>query len=726
MDPPGPVVLRQRVLTNSAAEFVERRMNFAALRQLEENPEEIRRLQDASEFVPEFDKFTHKGITFDPTTLYKQSPKHMVTFRQTLQRLVVILKDRNVDIPLDISIEKPSNLTIDGVLKIVNKIEEGRNNSAKIRSCKNFIRRCYRKVEDNRDVIGTIITMLPTDSYGSLISGGFTLIMVAVEKHAERREAIHNFLAEIPERLEKIERLRQLHHTSARLHECLDAVMVAIFVALTSIIDKLTSKWTNTLTNKLVESAASFKKTMSRFQSKSNGQKQEVDIGIEGQGMGEASDEDDQRQNTDVTDALAELQSQIQRFQGEVDLCDKERWGRIETHVGNVEDGLVWATRQHARMMEKSLEEVKNFIVETAKKTKEETKKELLLEAENCFYRLFTSNPIFNAKTGEIDYEEARLLQQEKEAASIRSREKKNSRIATKWCRSLQDLTYDPTIDMKYCLEHIEQLEQDEKDIAKYILDSEEFNAWLQEGRSRIIDINLQTPPSSLVNPLSFHSALLVATLQSTALFPVLAFFTMHRSNEDPSESGSGPAALVKSLNGQLLKFIAAHRPLVELSALADQKLLSKAKSTLKDGLKLMEALILSLPEDDMVFFVIDSLSRLMGDEKDGDKVFKKLHGIIKKRKDIVIKVMVTDTLVDSYVKSIVDIPFYCQDLVSGFGVIDATESGNEITRQVNLSRDAKRRDKDSEMSDEDNEDDSEQDQDNHDSDEDDDEDDED
>lgn len=98
-------------------------------------------------------------------------------FRSTLTRFGSILKERKVDTQLDIRIKDPNEFTMDYVFEITRKISEGGNITAKTRSCKNFIQRCYRKVEDNRNVIGGILGMLPNDTYGSMISGGFTLIM---------------------------------------------------------------------------------------------------------------------------------------------------------------------------------------------------------------------------------------------------------------------------------------------------------------------------------------------------------------------------------------------------------------------------------------------------------------------------------------------------------------------------------------------------------------------
>lgn len=71
----------------------------------------------------------------------------------------------------------------------------------------------------------------------------------AVEKHASQRETIQKWLATIPETLDGCHRLAELHHTSPRLHECLNKVLVAVFFVMERIADKLskTSKSKETL-----------------------------------------------------------------------------------------------------------------------------------------------------------------------------------------------------------------------------------------------------------------------------------------------------------------------------------------------------------------------------------------------------------------------------------------------------------------------------------------------
>ena len=69
------------------------------------------------------------------------------------------------------------------------------------------------------------------------------LCVQAVEKHANQREAIQTFLAEIPDKLERIQRLSDIHRNSYRIHSYMDSVLVCIFNVLERIINKVTKPW---------------------------------------------------------------------------------------------------------------------------------------------------------------------------------------------------------------------------------------------------------------------------------------------------------------------------------------------------------------------------------------------------------------------------------------------------------------------------------------------------
>lgn len=143
------------------------------------------------------DKLTSFKIT-SHERCYEQSRKSIAQFRQTLRRFVDTLKRRKVDSQLDISIENPDAFTINDILGIINKLGEGQGDDSKTGSCKSFIRRCYRRVEDNRDVIEAILSMLPSDIYGSVISGGFSLIMAVRSPAGFSERAIHGLRVSFP------------------------------------------------------------------------------------------------------------------------------------------------------------------------------------------------------------------------------------------------------------------------------------------------------------------------------------------------------------------------------------------------------------------------------------------------------------------------------------------------------------------------------------------------
>lgn len=65
MEPLSPVVFRRKTLTNSAAEFVERRMDMKLLSQLDDSTREFNDLQNNPEFIPEIDRFAPRGTVVE-------------------------------------------------------------------------------------------------------------------------------------------------------------------------------------------------------------------------------------------------------------------------------------------------------------------------------------------------------------------------------------------------------------------------------------------------------------------------------------------------------------------------------------------------------------------------------------------------------------------------------------------------------------------------------------
>jgi hypothetical protein len=60
-----------------------------------------------------------------------------------------------------------------------------------------------------------------------------------------------------------------------------------------------------------------------------------------------AVDEDDREQKLTVPDALDQLQERIKSFQAEVDICERERLGRVEKDTGGLKRGLAFVANQN-------------------------------------------------------------------------------------------------------------------------------------------------------------------------------------------------------------------------------------------------------------------------------------------------------------------------------------------------------------------------------------------
>ncbi|KAK3368359.1 hypothetical protein B0H63DRAFT_534533 [Podospora didyma] len=518
-------------------------------------------------------------------------------------------------------IKNPNDFTIDYVLQIISKIREVRD-GRHVKTCKAFIRKCYRKVEDHQGVIQAIQTMVPSDLLIASIPPT-ECTNKAVEKHCEHRQAVQQFLSEIPTQLDRIKRLKEIHQISLRLHSLADSVLLSIFVVLERIVDDLTRSW--------------------------KGQKKSQDLkGLVKSPLAALRNSDNEKS---VPHTLAEFQSHIDAFQTEVDMADIQMLFRVEQNIVELKK-LMTIMREQIGI------ELKEGLQQSIKRIFQNSQHAPIVEEHNREELYRRCSPAFNAKTGQASVDRKALPSPpstEQAPPSTIQRGESNQRVASKWLKKLKDFEHQPLTDIKGCLQHMELLGIDEK------------------------NISLQTPPTSLNNPLSFTSALLATALRSTSAYAVLAFFCMRRNNECIADQQSGPGGMVKNLNGQLLEFIAKNRPTVDLSPLRSEEFFSKSRKSLKDGLEMLKALFSLLPEGDIIFVVLDSLSCLSGEEDDGDQVIKILGRIVERSKHVVIKVLVSSPRVNSRVEKIADMSLHVQDLVCAQELFDVKEPRRDI-----------------------------------------------
>jgi len=210
----------------------------------------------------------------------------------------------------------------------------------------------------------------------------------------------------------------------------------------------------------------------------------------------------------------------------------------------------------------------------------------------------------------------------------------------------------------------------DEMDRAQWIMSSGKLNLWLTPTSSRVLDLHSETAPDSLTNPLSFASASLAFSFAQATNFPVLSFFCGLQPKQPPGPATNRTMTLWNSLNAQLLTFIIAHRQTTDLSFLEQPKFLRKSQSKPKYATLLFKELLSSLPDNEMIFIIIDSFSRFgatAADFVEGNKLLEELVRLTKEMPQLVVKLLVTDALTSSKIRTLAELTIRVPDDVGGW-----------------------------------------------------------
>jgi len=101
----------------------------------------------------------------------------LLKFEETLKRFTQTLQSRDVFKKLGIEACDPAKCDINYVLKIATVIHEHKQGVQDTQQIKKFMRRCVRRATANKAAIEALLSMVPNDVYGSVISGGFSLIL---------------------------------------------------------------------------------------------------------------------------------------------------------------------------------------------------------------------------------------------------------------------------------------------------------------------------------------------------------------------------------------------------------------------------------------------------------------------------------------------------------------------------------------------------------------------
>ncbi|KZL70465.1 hypothetical protein CT0861_06274 [Colletotrichum tofieldiae] len=595
-------------------------------------------------FVDELDAFV-------PRSEVPESVTNMAT-RKGFKKLGVDLKD-------------PTLCDLNYVFKVATAAVEKQDGEGSLRACKDFARKCFKSANKRDTALGAIMSMIPGDVYGSVISGGIMTILAVADEYEKKRQAVETALADIPKKLNRVQRLSDLHIKSKRLHEKADGVLVAIFVVFEAIINDLTMDFTSSLT---VCFGSASRRTDNRSIARV---KFKMKLGAEDQ----------------VTNALSSLDDSLSEFQAELYVCTQVRMGRMDEGIRRIEDvarskssELVRVGNEY-RLIEEfrictynNAEIATNLNTGNSNAVTRDNLQEVLCNALHCFY---ASNPHFNPINGGVQYSDPLAVQLAETGASAKggsndtiSLSERNSKVFDGWKASIGDFDSSSENHVKECIHAgLGQLTLEDREKSEWIMSSPEVRNWLRLDKSNILDIRSENAPQGLFHPLSFTAALLAETLQKSTDYPILSFFCGLRTNDTFDVVSCGPMAVLKSLNGQLLKFCLESRPGVDMSLLdlKKKRLIKKSAEEPKYALRLFHELLGLLEGKDVVFVILDSWSRLLGDRTQADKVVEKLSQTIKDLPDIVLKVLVLDALPSDAVKELAYSSLYVPEEIDGW-----------------------------------------------------------
>ncbi|KAK2775758.1 hypothetical protein CKAH01_12714 [Colletotrichum kahawae] len=555
-----------------------------------------------------------------------------------------------------LGVEKAATCDLDYIFSLARAAVEQRDGTGNWKACKDFARKCLKSAGKRDTALGAIMSIIPSDVYGSLISGGVMTILAIANGHEKRREAVENAMADIPKKLDRVQRLSDVHIWSKRLHEKADGVLAAIFGVLQRIINHL-----------MMDRTAKFKSKLK--------------FGSEDQ----------------VTDALSSIDDSISDFQTELGICAQFRMGRMHERIN--------ANGAKLSIIEKVVKGLsQDFNGGNIKAVTNETIEEHVC---NALHRFYASNPHFNPVNGGLKELYPSMRQDDHDVKLP----EQNRKIVEAWHESLQD--FDPSAENHVieCMRAgLGQLTLEDREKSQWIMSTPEISNWLRLDESNILGVRAENAPDGLHHPLSFTAALLTETLQRSTDFPVLSFFCGIRTNEKFDRALCGPLAVLNSLNGQLLKHFSQKRPSVDLSLLQQEnkRLMKKSVDKPKYAVRLFRGLLELLEDDDVVFIILDSWSRLLGDRTEADNVIDNLSQTTKDFPHLAIKILILDPLPsDSIHESAFSVLYVPEEIDSWKNDVSMSllkESNERMVEDLKNVRNSKREldESDSETSDQD------------------------
>lgn len=128
-------------------------------------------------FEPQVDNFLDLNDCSEED-YFRESEKHMKDLQLTLTKFTQTLVKRGLAQNLGIEIKEPHEYTMNNVIDIAQRVQQRHASSEGIAAGSlGLIHKCFRQAVKKKGILNNLLSFIPSDSYSSVICGGFTLIL---------------------------------------------------------------------------------------------------------------------------------------------------------------------------------------------------------------------------------------------------------------------------------------------------------------------------------------------------------------------------------------------------------------------------------------------------------------------------------------------------------------------------------------------------------------------
>lgn len=119
-------------------------------------------------------------LVFRIEKYYQASRDKRKEFEALLTDFSKLIDDRQLQKRLQVKSKGLNEYRMQDVLEIAEMVQTTHGNKSKVREHTAILRKCFASVGRNQGAVNNLLKFIPNDTYGSVICGGFTMILTVI------------------------------------------------------------------------------------------------------------------------------------------------------------------------------------------------------------------------------------------------------------------------------------------------------------------------------------------------------------------------------------------------------------------------------------------------------------------------------------------------------------------------------------------------------------------